>query len=87
VSAETDVLRHTTSPPRRNVLAAGGEELKDEAGATSRGATEQMARQLNDMGVTATVVFPPGLDHATLVLSIGDERSQLFKAMLAMIEG
>lgn len=86
LSAETDVLRNTVSPPRRNVLAAGGEELKGEAGTASRNATEQMARQLKAMGVAATVVFPPGLDHATVVLSIGDERSQLFTAMLAMIE-
>jgi acetyl esterase/lipase len=87
LSAETDVLRNTTSPPRRNVLAAGGEELKGEEGARSRRATEQMARQLQEMGVAADVVFPPGLDHATVVLSLGDEHSELSRAMLAMIEG
>lgn len=87
LAAETDVLRNTASPPRRNVLAAGGEELTGDAGATARKATEQMARQLKAMGVKADVVFPPGLDHATLVLSLADENSELSKAMLAMIEG
>jgi acetyl esterase/lipase len=86
LAAETDVLRNTTSPPRRNVLAAGGEELKGDAGETARKATEQMAKQLKAMGVTANVVFPEGLDHATLVLSLADENSELTKAMLAMIE-
>lgn len=86
LAAETDVLRNTASPPRRNVLAAGGEELKGDAGAMSRKATEQMARQLKAMGASARVVFPAGLDHATLVLSIGDEHSELTQAMLAMIE-
>ncbi|MDY6946374.1 MAG: alpha/beta hydrolase [Pseudomonadota bacterium] len=86
LAAETDVLRNTTSPPRRNVLAAGGEELKGAAGEKARQATEQMAQQLRAMGATANVVFPEGLDHATLVLSLADASSELTKAMLAMIE-
>ncbi|HEX7114884.1 MAG TPA: alpha/beta hydrolase [Steroidobacter sp.] len=87
LAAETDVLRNIASPPRWNVLAAGGAELEGEVGASRRAATEQMARQLEAMGVAADVVFPPGLDHATIVLSLGDERSHLVRAILAMIQG
>lgn len=85
--AELDVLNGITSPPRVNVMAIGGVELEGDVGAERRKKAEQLAANVRAKGSAVDLIVPAGLDHATVVLSLGDASSELFKSVLSMITG
>lgn len=85
--AELDVLHDIASPPPSNVIAIGGAELEGDVGVERRRKAEQLVANVRTKGGAVDLIVPAGLDHATVVLSLGDERSELFKAVLSMITG
>ena len=67
------------NPPPRAVVAVGSVEAYVDA-------SREFADKLKAKGVEAEFLVLEGEDHAQTALSLGDEDSELFRAVLKMIQ-
>ncbi len=82
---EANVLEDIENPPPENIIAVGALEAEGGRDGRRLEISEQLARTLRAEGVEADLLVPQGHDHATLVLSLGQNDSELFGAVLGMI--
>lgn len=83
--SEEGVLQRIPNAPPRNVIAVG--ELEADGGRDGRRLenSRRVAELIRSRGADVEFLVPDGLDHATLVLSLGQEDSELFNAVRAML--
>ena len=83
--AEADVLSRVVNPPPRNIIAVGALEAGGGRDGRRLENSTALAESLRAAGAEVDLLVPEGHDHATLVLSLGDEGSELCAAILGMI--
>ena len=83
--SENGVLQHIPNAPPRNVIAVG--ELEADGGRDGRRLenSRNVAELLRASGADVDFLVPAGHDHATLVFSLAQEDSELFKAVRGMM--
>ena len=83
--AEANVLARVDNPPPRNLIVLGS--LEAESAGLLLENSMKLADALRATEADVDFLVPEGYDHATIVLSLGDEESELFAAILGMISG
>lgn len=76
-------ILHVKSPVPAAVVAVGSEEKAEEFVVSSR----QLADKMTAAGAHVKFLSLAGEDHGATVAALGEEQSELFRAVLAMIEG
>lgn len=75
-------LLHIHDPAPNAVIAIGAEETAGNMLSTSR----ELAKRLKEAGASAVFLSMAGKDHRGTVQALGDEQTELFKDVLAMLE-
>jgi acetyl esterase/lipase len=78
--AKASPLVNVSSGPPRMVVAVGSVEEKYVS------SSRQFVEKLKEMGGQAELLVLQGQDHADTALSLGDEKSKLFQAVLGIIK-
>jgi len=83
--AELSVLENLSKPPAHNVIAVGALEATGGSDRRRLEIAKEMQARIEARGAQVDFIEPAGLDHASLIRSLGDEKSELFRSVLAMI--